>query len=67
MGFRQFCDKEECKKNGIAYLASRRGSYLRDYGIFDYVGGARKTFLVEDLNFDEYKEENANNKNDSRK
>lgn len=47
-GYRVFCEKEECKKAGFAYLESRRGSYLRDnYGLIDYQAPVSKTFLVD--------------------
>ncbi len=37
-GFREWCDKEECRKAGVAYMDYKRGSYLRDnYGLIDYI------------------------------
>jgi hypothetical protein len=47
-GYRDFCDKEECRKTGVAEAAYRRGSFLRSYGLIDYqYPQSRKTFLVD--------------------
>lgn len=68
-GLRDFCDKEQCRKDGVAFIASRRGSYLRDnYGLIDYQSVARKTFLVENLPdfpiIDDLDKKDSNDKDD---
>jgi hypothetical protein len=56
-GFREFCGKEDCGKRAIAYYQSRKGSYLAQYGLIDYISTPRKSFLVDYLPEDVNKKE----------